>query len=94
MRGQFDGTVEITKLIQVGLKPWQPEVKTFGFKLKRKKFTVEPLHLPPDFEEGKTRDGDDSSYQEKLKFSKIVNLSRTFIHGVTLVPLGETKIRL
>jgi len=60
---QFDGTIEISKLIQVGLRPFQPSVKTFGFKLKRKKFNIEPLHLPPDFDDGKTRDGDDNSYK-------------------------------
>ena len=39
---------------KVGLRPFQPKVSTFGFKLKRKKFFVEALHLPPDFEETKT----------------------------------------
>lgn len=62
-RDQFDGTIDVAKLIQVGLRPFQPSVKTFGFKLKRKKFNVEPLHLPPDFDDGKTRDGDDTSYK-------------------------------
>ena len=42
------------KPLIVGLRPFQPKVSTFGFKLKRKKFYVEALHLPPDFEEVKT----------------------------------------
>ena len=42
------------KPLKVGLRPFQPKVSTFGFKLKRKKFYVEALHLPPDFEEVKT----------------------------------------
>ncbi|CBY40369.1 unnamed protein product [Oikopleura dioica] len=62
-KSQFDGTIEVNKMVQVGLKPFQQSVATFGFKLKRKKFTIEPLHLPPDFDEGKTRDGEDNSYQ-------------------------------
>ncbi|CAG5106208.1 Oidioi.mRNA.OKI2018_I69.chr1.g2739.t1.cds [Oikopleura dioica] len=62
-KSQFDGTIEVKKMVQVGLKPFQQSVATFGFKLKRKKFTIEPLHLPPDFDEGKTRDGEDNSYQ-------------------------------
>jgi hypothetical protein len=62
-RGTYDGTIDVCKMVQVGIRPFQPTVKTFGFKLKRKKFNVEPLHLPPDFDEGKTRDGEDSSYE-------------------------------
>jgi len=53
-QGTYDGLLELSKLIQVGLRPFQPKVSQFGFKLKRKKFFVEALHLPPDFEEVKS----------------------------------------
>ena len=36
------------------MRPFQPKTSSFGFKLKRKKFYIESLHLPPDFEEDKT----------------------------------------
>jgi len=49
----YDGIIDLTKMVQVGLRPFQPKTSSFGFKLKRKKFYIESLHLPPDFEEDK-----------------------------------------
>ncbi|XP_026747020.1 elongator complex protein 4 [Trichoplusia ni] len=56
----YHGLFHITKLSAIySLVPFVPPSLDMAFKLKRKKFVIEKLHLPPELEETKEREQDD-----------------------------------
>ncbi|XP_047023046.1 elongator complex protein 4 [Helicoverpa zea] len=56
----YHGLFHITKLSAIySLVPFVPPSLDMAFKLKRKKFVIEKLHLPPELQETKEREQDD-----------------------------------
>lgn len=56
----YHGLFHITKLSAMySLVPYVPPSLDLAFKLKRKKFVIEKLHLPPELQETKEREQDD-----------------------------------
>ncbi|XP_022829228.1 elongator complex protein 4 [Spodoptera litura] len=56
----YHGLFHITKLSAMySLVPFVPPSLDLAFKLKRKKFVIEKLHLPPELQETKEREQDD-----------------------------------
>lgn len=54
----YHGLLKILKLpVLNSLLPFTPDSHEFAFKLRRKKFTIERLHLPPDIGENVQRQG-------------------------------------
>ncbi|XP_022114574.2 putative elongator complex protein 4 [Pieris rapae] len=57
---EYHGLFHLTKLSALySLVPFVPSSLDLAFKLKRKKFVIEKLHLPPELEESSEREQDD-----------------------------------
>lgn len=57
---EYHGLFHITKLSAVhSLVPYVPPSLDLAFKLRRKKFVIEKLHLPPELQESSEREQDD-----------------------------------
>jgi elongator complex protein 4 len=49
---EYNGLLNIRKIAAVNtLAPFTPETRDLAFKLRRKKFIIEKLHLPPELQE-------------------------------------------
>lgn len=58
---EYHGLVYIRKLAAVNaLAAHSPETYDLAFKLRRKKFIIEKLHLPPELQESEQREQDDN----------------------------------
>lgn len=58
---EYHGLLYIRKLAALNsLVAYQPETYDLAFKLRRKKFVIEKLHLPPELQESEQREQDDN----------------------------------
>ncbi|XP_053670089.1 elongator complex protein 4 [Anopheles nili] len=58
---EFHGLMNVKKITPFnGLAPFNPETRDLAFKLKRSKFVIEKLHLPPDIAD------DNTSFQNQV----------------------------
>ncbi|KAI8425506.1 hypothetical protein MSG28_011339 [Choristoneura fumiferana] len=63
----YQGLFHLTKLTSVhSITPFVPPSLDLAFKLRRKKFNIEKLHLPPELEETSEREQDDITATPKV----------------------------
>lgn len=67
----YDGFFHLVKLPRLNsLTRFTPSTFDLAFKLKRKRFTIEKLHLPPDMAETQEREQDETTTTVKTKTKK------------------------
>lgn len=59
---EYNGLLAIKKLAAINtLTPHVPETRDWAFKLRRKRFIIEKLHLPPELQESQQREQDEEA---------------------------------